>query len=189
MTEEEYDMEHHKQISAVKNFEKVHFGFWLIKTWYFFFRISLVPRRFTYFVRYYSPYPLTELEEMEERALNAQAAAAPPPLTPAGSFKVPLHRHSRAHGRTVDLFAGGLQRHRASGPQPTLWVCERCFSYMSDSLSWEMHQVNLFGPLVVSWDSQPLQKECQMKKPPGRLVYNFRNHSIWEVDAVTSKVC
>jgi histone acetyltransferase MYST1 len=36
MTEEEYDMEHHKQISAVKNFEKVHFGLWLIKTWYFF---------------------------------------------------------------------------------------------------------------------------------------------------------
>lgn len=34
MSEEEYDIEHHKQITAKRNFDKVNFGKWQIKTWY-----------------------------------------------------------------------------------------------------------------------------------------------------------
>lgn len=34
ITEEEYDIEHHKQITAKRNFDKVIFGRWQIKTWY-----------------------------------------------------------------------------------------------------------------------------------------------------------
>jgi hypothetical protein len=34
MTEEEYDIQHHKQITAQRNFEKVVFGKWQIKTWF-----------------------------------------------------------------------------------------------------------------------------------------------------------
>ncbi len=33
ITEEEYDIEHHKQITAKRNFDKVVFGRWQIKTW------------------------------------------------------------------------------------------------------------------------------------------------------------
>lgn len=33
MSEEEYDIEHHKQITAKRNFDKVNFGKWQIKTW------------------------------------------------------------------------------------------------------------------------------------------------------------
>ena len=33
MSEEEYDIEHHKQITAKRNFDKVIFGRWQIKTW------------------------------------------------------------------------------------------------------------------------------------------------------------
>lgn len=33
MTEEEFDIKHHKQITAQRNFDKVNFGQWRIKTW------------------------------------------------------------------------------------------------------------------------------------------------------------
>jgi len=33
MTEEDFDIQHHKQITAQRNFDKVHFGEWQIKTW------------------------------------------------------------------------------------------------------------------------------------------------------------
>lgn len=33
ITEEEYDIEHHKQITAKRNFDKVNFGKWQIRTW------------------------------------------------------------------------------------------------------------------------------------------------------------
>ena len=33
MTEEEFDIQHHKQITARRNFDKVNFGHWQIKTW------------------------------------------------------------------------------------------------------------------------------------------------------------
>lgn len=34
LTEEEIDLQTHKQITAQRNFETVHFGNWQIKTWY-----------------------------------------------------------------------------------------------------------------------------------------------------------
>ncbi|EEB90554.1 hypothetical protein MPER_11222 [Moniliophthora perniciosa FA553] len=45
MTEEDYDIQHHKQIGAVRNFDRVHFGQWSIRTWY------------------YSPYPFADNED------------------------------------------------------------------------------------------------------------------------------
>jgi len=33
MTEEDYDIQHHKQITAQRNFDRVHFGGWQVKTW------------------------------------------------------------------------------------------------------------------------------------------------------------
>lgn len=44
MTEEEYDIEHHKKIYKMRNFDKVNFGEWQIKTWFvaFLFTMSSV---------------------------------------------------------------------------------------------------------------------------------------------------
>jgi len=41
MTEEDYDIQHHKQITAQRNFDKVNFGHWQMKTWY----VACIPLR------------------------------------------------------------------------------------------------------------------------------------------------
>jgi len=67
----------------------------------------------TPYPRYFSPYPLTDGEG--EDVLG--------------------------HGRTMDLFAGAVNRENVGG---ILWVCDRCFKYMIDGTSWEVHMVR-FG--------------------------------------------
>jgi hypothetical protein len=42
MTEEDYDIEHHKKISRMRNFDKVNFGEWQIKTWCVIFYLRYV---------------------------------------------------------------------------------------------------------------------------------------------------
>ncbi|KAI0717529.1 acyl-CoA N-acyltransferase [Cerioporus squamosus] len=146
VTEEEYDIEHHKQITAKRNFDKVIFGRWQIRTWYF------------------SPYPLTETEA-EDAVPNAQA--------PHAAARIPgVARSSiRSHGRTSDLFAGGLGRSHGVGQNSTLWVCDRCFKYMAEGLSWELHV-----------------RKCTRRSPPGRKVYQRGAHIIWEVDGAKEKL-
>jgi histone acetyltransferase HTATIP/histone acetyltransferase MYST1 len=68
--------------------------------------------------RYFSPYPLTDGD---------------------GEDVI-------GHGRTMDLFAGAVNRENASD---VLWVCDRCFKYMTDGTSWEVHMVRFGSPL--SW--------------------------------------
>ena len=38
----------------------------------------------------------------------------------------------------MDLFAGAVNRENPGG---ILWVCDRCFKYMADGTSWEVHMV------------------------------------------------
>ncbi|OSD05690.1 acyl-CoA N-acyltransferase [Trametes coccinea BRFM310] len=149
VTEEEYDIQHHKQITAKRNFDKVVFGRWQIKTWYF------------------SPYPLTESEADDKEA------GTPSAQTPHSASKIPgVSRSSiRSHGRTSDLLAGGLGRSHGTGQHSTLWVCDRCFKYMADGLSWELHV-----------------KKCTRRSPPGRKVYQRGAHIIWEVDGAKEKL-
>lgn len=45
----------------------------------------------------------------------------------------------------MDLFAGAVNRENASG---VLWVCDRCFKYMADGTSWEVHMVRSGSPLA-----------------------------------------
>ncbi|KNZ72739.1 putative MYST-like histone acetyltransferase 1, partial [Termitomyces sp. J132] len=112
MTEEEYDIHQHKQITANRNFEYVYFGEWQGKTWYF------------------SPYPLTETEI--DDPTSSDATPKIPGVTKATA---------RSHGRTSDLLAGGLLR-GATGPgteKAQLWVCQQCFKYMSEWALYENH--------------------------------------------------
>ncbi|KAL4069067.1 acyl-CoA N-acyltransferase [Scleroderma yunnanense] len=170
MTEEDLDIQHHKQITAQRNFDKVNFGKWQIKTWYF------------------SPYPLME-SEVEDPTPDSTG----PPASPGSSAQSPAPRGRgrppgstanrppkipgvqrttlRSHGRTSDLLAGGLTRSHLTGDKSVLWVCERCFKYMSEGSVWEMHA-----------------KRCDRRHPPGRKVYQRGAHTIWEVDGAAEKL-
>jgi len=44
----------------------------------------------------------------------------------------------------MDLFAGAVNRENASD---VLWVCDRCFKYMTEGTSWEVHMVRFGFPL------------------------------------------
>ncbi|KAI8983259.1 acyl-CoA N-acyltransferase [Trametes punicea] len=149
ITEEEYDIQHGKQITAKRNFDQVIFGRWQIKTWYS------------------SPYPLTESDADDKEA------GTPSAHTPQSASKIPgVSRSSvRSHGRTSDVLVGGLGRSHGTGQNSTLWVCDKCFKYMAEGLSWELHV-----------------KKCTARSPPGRKVYQRGAHIIWEVDGAKEKL-
>ncbi|KAH9850554.1 acyl-CoA N-acyltransferase [Lenzites betulinus] len=144
-TEEELDMQLHRQITAKRNFDKVVFGRWQIKTWYF------------------SPYPLSEGD--------ADDAGTPGVHTPQSASKIAGVSRASLRGRSSDLVAGGLGRSHGTGHHATLWVCDRCFKYMAEGLSWELHV-----------------KKCARRSPPGRKVYQRGAHIIWEVDGAKEKL-
>ena len=96
--------------------------------------------------RYFSPYPLTETE------INEHASGSTPGPThshvgssiSAGRIPGVARASLRSHGRTSDLLAGGLGRnHGAAGEKSTLWVCDKCFKYMAEGQSWELHVVSV----------------------------------------------
>ena len=100
-----------------------------------FHRVSFLCNHVLILRRYFSPYPLTESEAEDAGVPNAQA--------PHAAAKIPgVARSSiRSHGRTSDLFAGGLGRSHGVGQNSTLWVCDRCFKYMAEGQAWELHVV------------------------------------------------
>ncbi|KAJ7182563.1 acyl-CoA N-acyltransferase [Mycena crocata] len=158
VSEEDFDFEHHKKITAQRNFDKVHFGDWLIRTWYF------------------SPYPLTENEEADilvggssapNGHTNANSATGSSAASPAPKIPGVRHTTARSHARVLDLLAGGLARNEKA----MLYVCEFCFKYMSDGSLYETHRL-----------------KCTFTHPPGRKVYQRGAHCIWEVDGAVQKL-
>jgi hypothetical protein len=73
----------------------------------------------------------------EQAGRGGNSASAAP-----GSSRIPgvPRATPRSHVRTSDLLAGGLGRQNV-GERATLWVCDMCFKYMGDGLTWEMHKV------------------------------------------------
>ncbi|KAJ7103744.1 acyl-CoA N-acyltransferase [Mycena epipterygia] len=158
VSEEDYDFQHHKKINAQRNFDKVQFGDWLIRTWYF------------------SPYPLIENEESELLVAgsnklnghpNANNGAGSSAVSPAPKIPGVRHTTARSHARVLDLFTNGLGRVEKS----MLWVCQFCFKYMADANLYEMHRL-----------------KCTHTHPPGRKVYQRGAHIIWEVDGALQKL-
>lgn len=174
MSEEDELEVQHRQITARRNFDKVNFGQWQIKTWYF------------------SPYPLTE-SELEDPATayrsdhNTPPSSRASPTTSSGNNVPSARPHKpvgrppkisgvqrttlRSHGRTSDLLAGGLTRSHLTGEKSVLWVCDRCFKYMAEGPVWEMHV-----------------RKCDRRHPPGRKVYQRGAHTIWEIDGAIEKL-
>ena len=181
MTEEDYDIQHHKQITAQRNFDKVNFGHWQIKTWY-----VVCPSFGSPTLkggRYFSPYPLTE-SEIEEPASQPSTSTQTPRIP--GVHKTTI----RSHGRTSDLLAGGLRRTQGMGERSVLWICDRCFKYMADGPTWDVHAVRVSTlPWDIPDDCDIFQKKCVRNHPPGRKVYQRGAHTIWEVDGAKDKVC
>jgi hypothetical protein len=75
---------------------------------------------------------------------SGAAAARTRALTAPGGSRIPgvPRTTPRSHVRTSDLLAGGLGRqYGPGGERATLWVCDMCFKYMPDGITWEMHKV------------------------------------------------
>jgi len=110
MTEEEYDLLQHKLPD--KNFEKVCFGNWEVKTWYF------------------SPYPLIdfEVDDLDASTPHSQPVRIGGVSRGAG----------RSHGRTLDILMGTADKARGND-RAALFVCEMCFKYMTDASAYEAH--------------------------------------------------
>ncbi|KAK0475754.1 acyl-CoA N-acyltransferase [Armillaria novae-zelandiae] len=126
VTEEELDSRIQERITEQRNFEKVVFGDYVIRTWYF------------------SPYVTSE---------------KPDPPGDQESQQDPLIDHVRTHivqrstlptqGRAVDFACGTA---KAAGLEKSvLYVCDMCFKYTTDGMTWELHK-----------------KHCTMSFPPGR---------------------
>lgn len=124
MTEEDFDLEHHRKLTANRNFDKVIFRHFEIKTWYF------------------SPYPLTSVEAEpqlpDSLASHSRDALAGSRRRAAGINSVPVVGAPRSRPRTVDLVTNGLGRSHGA-VDSTLWVCDRCLKYMVDGHTWEHH--------------------------------------------------
>ncbi|KAF8531027.1 acyl-CoA N-acyltransferase [Gautieria morchelliformis] len=138
-TEEDSDTGEHLRITAKRNFDRVNFGHWQIKTWYF------------------SPYPVSDIEQEE----GLVPASSDPFAAARAADRQRLHggmsrSTHRAHGRTADLVAGGLSRD-SNVPlgDTTLWVCDRCFKYMREGVLWELHTKNC------KWTNPPGRKVYQ----------------------------
>lgn len=75
------------------------------------------------------------MESESEESSTAQGRPSTPVLKTPGVNR-------RTHGRTSDLLAGGHMRSYLAGEKAVLWVCERCFKYMAEGSTWELHAVS-----------------------------------------------
>ncbi|KAH8120493.1 acyl-CoA N-acyltransferase [Phellopilus nigrolimitatus] len=97
--------------STPKNFDKVNFGQWQIKTWY------------------YSPYPLASVEEEE---MSGVAGSSRHGMTGSSARGNHAKRGAgRGRARVPDV--------RSSNEGSILWVCDRCFKYMREGSMLELH--------------------------------------------------
>ncbi|KZP26050.1 hypothetical protein FIBSPDRAFT_820112 [Athelia psychrophila] len=147
LTEEEFDYQKHKQMTGQRNYDKVNFGTWQIKTWY------------------HSPYPLSDVDVDDDSATTTT-----PAIRVAGVGRG--HGNARPQAsRNNDIYVGSLGRTQVITERPLLWVCDRCFKYMADGPTWDIHA-----------------KTCDRMHPPGKKVYHRGAHVIWEVDGAKDKL-
>ncbi|KAG9103342.1 hypothetical protein FRC06_011340 [Ceratobasidium sp. 370] len=154
----------HRALTARRNFDRVNFGQWHIKTWYF------------------SPYP--SFDDDAETHTRPRATPEGPGAAQAGGA-APAGAAARST-TAMDLSANtavtasntitGAAASAGSG-DATLWVCDRCFKYMRDGTAWELHKASSFTT-----------KTCKIIHPPGRKVYQRGAHTIWEVDGQVERV-
>jgi histone acetyltransferase MYST1 len=106
-------------------------------------------------VRYWSPYPFAEEDEILGVGGNPPSTGSntgTPTPSVAGDKAGNMRKANASHSRTSDLLAGSLARGGVGIERGTLWVCERCFKYMMDAMSWEVHLVRAHVSLLLARD-------------------------------------
>lgn len=119
--------------SKPRNFDKVRFGKWLIKTWSVRSSNDNIHLTNNIICRYFSPYP--EEEEASTSTANVRGSARG---TGKGNGRGG-HGSKRGTGRGRGRADGSL----SPGDDSMLWVCERCFKYTRDGTMLELHSVRL----------------------------------------------
>ncbi|KAF8339782.1 acyl-CoA N-acyltransferase [Cantharellus anzutake] len=73
--------------------------------------------------------------------------------------------------QTTQMLVGSADDADEDSAEANLYVCDRCFKYMKDGATWEVHS-----------------RTCDVSHPPGRKVYQRGAHTIWEVDGAQQKL-
>ncbi len=135
MTEEDFDLRHHKQLTAQRNFDMVMFDSWKIKPW------CAAPLGYSAacgacLADLVFGWAGTSRRTHFRKPKRTMSSTPPAPAT-----RIPgvTRATVRSHGRTSDLLAGGLLRPHTG--ESMLWVCHFCFKYMADGVPWELHKV------------------------------------------------
>ncbi|KAH7334038.1 acyl-CoA N-acyltransferase [Rhizoctonia solani] len=108
----------HITLTAQRNFDRVNFDQWHIKTWY------------------YSPYPSFE----DDADTHTRPRATPE--GPVASAQGGAHSatHLTASGATPTTNHTTAAAETTGSGDATLWVCDRCFKYMREATAWELHK-------------------------------------------------
>ncbi|KAF8603301.1 acyl-CoA N-acyltransferase [Ceratobasidium sp. AG-I] len=100
----------HRALTARRNFDRVNFGHWHIKTWYF------------------SPYP--SFDDDADTHTRPRATPEGPGAAAGLSSALPTSASSNNPSAAAGAVSGDA----------TLWVCDRCFKYMREGTAWELHK-------------------------------------------------
>ncbi|KAJ1303820.1 hypothetical protein OPQ81_008242 [Rhizoctonia solani] len=108
----------HLTLTAQRNFDRVNFDQWHIKTWY------------------YSPYPSFE----DDTDTHTRPRATPEGPVTATQGGMNAATQPAAGGTTHVANHTTTTTENTSSGDAILWVCDRCFKYMRESTAWELHK-------------------------------------------------
>ncbi|CEL53002.1 histone acetyltransferase MYST1 [Rhizoctonia solani AG-1 IB] len=108
----------HLTLTAQRNFDRVCFDQWSIKTWY------------------YSPYPSFE----DDTDTHTRPRATPEGPATAGQGGAHSTTQLAAGGATPAGNHITAAAENTASSDSTLWVCDRCFKYMREANGWQLHK-------------------------------------------------
>ncbi|KAG8759755.1 hypothetical protein FRC11_001485 [Ceratobasidium sp. 423] len=109
----------HLTLTAQRNFDRVNFDQWHIKTWY------------------YSPYP--SFEDDADTHTRPRATPEGPAAAAQGAHSA---THPTASGTTPAANHIAATAESTGSGDAILWVCDRCFKYMREATAWELHKAS-----------------------------------------------
>ena len=135
--------------------------------------------------------PITTNETLHHSARNVVASGKGEPRGTA-KLEVPMAtvmtEPTTAASCAGTIVSGNKRKAEPLVSETMLYVCEGCFKYMIHPSSYALHQVSRSLASMKRLRSQELQKQCTLRGPPGKKVYQRGAHTIWEVDGEAEKV-
>ncbi|MCO5566195.1 hypothetical protein L7F22_019871 [Adiantum nelumboides] len=173
------------KLTRKRNIDRVHFGAYDIKTWYY------SPYQFdeeewatlantstngnagsssssnpTQNVKNHSR---TETNTSTTSTLNPESLVESIPLRHGGALS-----NSAEHAPALQATTNGEARVQTQNDEPvakSIWICDGCFKYMRTYSGFKAHK-----------------RQCKLTHPPGKKVYQRGAHTIWEVDGSIQKL-